>query len=142
MVLERVLSEGPREADCDPEGIHRAVLNVVTNAIDAVEGRADAAVLIGVGVDVSAGAVFVDIDDNGPGIPEEEMPRLFNLFASTKGARGTGLGLAVSRKIIGEHGGEIQVENRPGAGCRFRLTWPLDAVADATGSETDGEVDG
>lgn len=142
VVLERVLSEGPSEADCDPEGIHRAVLNVVTNAIDAVEGRADAAVLIGVGVDVSAGAVFVDIDDNGPGIPEEEMPRLFNLFASTKGARGTGLGLAVSRKIIGEHGGEIQVENRPGAGCRFRLTWPLDAVADATGTGTDGEVDG
>ena len=85
---------------------------------------------------------LVDIDDNGPGIPEEEMPRLFNLFASTKGARGTGLGLAVSRKIIGEHGGEIQVENRPGAGCRFRLTWPLDAVADATGTGTDGEVDG
>ncbi len=142
VVLQRMLPERSSEADCDPEGIHRAVLNVVTNAIDAVEGRADAAVLIGVGVDVSAGAVFVDIDDNGPGIPEEELPRLFNLFASTKGARGTGLGLAVSRKIIGEHGGEIQVENRPGTGCRFRLTWPLDAAAEATGNGTDGEVDG
>jgi len=126
--LEWVLPESPSEADCDAEGIHRAVLNVVTNAMDAVEGRADASVDVRVGIDVSAGSVFVDIDDNGPGIPEDEVPRLFHLFASSKGARGTGLGLAVSRKIIDEHGGEIQIENRPGAGCRFRLTWPVDAV--------------
>ena len=126
--LEWVLPESPSEADCDSEGIHRAVLNVVTNAMDAVEGRADASVEVRVGIDVSAGSVFVDIDDNGPGIPEDEVPRLFHLFASSKGARGTGLGLAVSRKIIDEHGGEIQVENRPGAGCRFRLTWPVDAA--------------
>jgi signal transduction histidine kinase len=126
--LEWVLPESPSEADCDSEGIHRAVLNVVTNAMDAVEGRADASVDVRVGIDVSAGSVFVDIDDNGPGIPEDEVPRLFHLFASSKGARGTGLGLAVSRKIIDEHGGEIQVENRPGAGCRFRLTWPVDAA--------------
>ena len=126
--LEWLLPESPSEADCDSEGIHRAVLNVVTNAMDAVEGRADASVDVRVGIDVSAGSVFVDIDDNGPGIPEDEVPRLFHLFASSKGARGTGLGLAVSRKIIDEHGGEIQVENRPGAGCRFRLTWPVDAA--------------
>ena len=126
--LEWVLPESPSEADCDAEGIHRAVLNVVTNAMDAVEGRADASVDVRVGIDVSAGSVFVDIDDNGPGIPDDEVPRLFHLFASSKGARGTGLGLAVSRKIIDEHGGEIQVENRPGAGCRFRLTWPVDAA--------------
>jgi len=126
--LEWLLPESPSEADCDSEGIHRAVLNVVTNAMDAVEGRADASVDVRVGIDVSAGSVFVDIDDNGPGIPEDEVPRLFHLFASSKGARGTGLGLAVSRKIIDEHGGEIQVENRPGAGCRFRLTWPVVAA--------------
>ena len=140
VVLERVFPEGPSEADYDSEGIHRAVLNVVTNAIDAVEGRADAVVVVGVGVDLSVGAVFVDIDDNGPGIPEDELPRLFSLFASTKGGRGTGLGLAVSRKIIGEHGGEIQVENRPGAGCRFRLTWPMDAALDEAAGESDSEA--
>ncbi|HCD00064.1 MAG TPA: histidine kinase [Planctomycetaceae bacterium] len=142
VVLERVLPEGPTEADYDPEGIHRAVLNVVTNAIDAVEGRADAVVVVGVGVDLSVGAVFVDIDDNGPGVPEDELPRLFSLFASTKGARGTGLGLAVSRKIIGEHGGEIQVENRPGTGCRFRLTWPVKAVLDEAADVDDIEAGG
>ena len=139
VVLERVFPEGACEADYDPEGIHRAVLKVVTNAIDAVEGRPGAVVIVEVGVDPSVAAVFVDIDDNGPGIPEDELPRLFSLFASTKGARGTGLGLAVSRKIVGEHGGEIQVENRPGAGCRFRLTWPVDAVSDeAVGGDGGG----
>ena len=137
VLLECLLPESPSEADCDPEGIHRAVLNVVSNAMDAVEGRADAGVRVSVGVDAPAGAVFVDIDDNGTGIPEEELPRLFNLFASTKGARGTGLGLAVSRKIIVEHGGEIQVENRPGAGCRFRLTWPLEATVDESDTQSD-----
>ena len=136
MLLECRLPETQSEADCDPEGIHRAVLNVATNAMDAVEGRADARVEVRVGVDLSAGAVFVDIDDNGTGVPEDELPRLFSLFASSKGARGTGLGLAVSRKIIDEHGGEIQVENRPGAGCRFRLTWPLEATLEEAGTES------
>ncbi|MBW3542444.1 MAG: HAMP domain-containing histidine kinase, partial [Planctomycetes bacterium] len=52
------------------------------------------------------------------------LARVFNLFESTKGARGTGLGLAVSQKIIREHGGEINVDSRPGEGCRFVLCWP------------------
>ncbi len=129
--LQCNLPEGSSEADCDPEGIHRAVLNVVSNAIDAVEGRSGAQVIVTTGIDIAAECVFVDIEDNGTGVAEHEMPRLFAIFESSKGARGTGLGLAVSQKIIGEHGGEIQVENCPGAGCRFRLTWPLQA-AEAT----------
>jgi len=123
--LQCELSERPREVDCDPEGIHRAVLNVVVNAIDAVEGRPGAKVSVTTGIDSSAEWAFIDVEDNGTGVPENEMPQLFAIFESSKGARGTGLGLAVSHKIIGEHGGEIQVENSPGAGCRFRLTWPL-----------------
>jgi len=50
---------------------------------------------------------------------------VFNVFESTKGARGTGLGLAVSRKIVREHGGEITLDSRPDQGCRFLLAWPL-----------------
>ena len=129
--LECQLADSACEADCETEGIHRAVLNVVTNAMDAVEGRPDARVVVSVGMDLSGDAVFVDVDDNGGGVAEDDLPRLFSLFASTKGARGTGLGLAVSRKIIGEHGGEIQVENRPGDGCRFRLTWPAENNSDS-----------
>ncbi len=112
--------------DCtfDPEGIHRAVLNIVTNAIDAVEGADHAAVLIQTGHSAADDAVWVAVTDNGPGIPEDHLARIFNIFESTKGARGTGLGLAVSQKIMREHGGEITVESQLGEGSRFTLTWP------------------
>lgn len=112
--------------DCvfDPEGIHRAVLNIVTNAIDAVEGADHAAVLIQTGHSTEADTVWVAVTDNGPGIPEDQLLRIFNIFESTKGARGTGLGLAVSQKIMREHGGEITVESKLGEGSRFILTWP------------------
>ena len=108
----------------DREGIHRAVLNIVINALDACEGREDAAVTVRTGYDPQEDTLHIDIQDNGPGIPPEQLPQIFNLFASTKGTRGTGLGLAVSQKIIREHNGRIEVESEPGQGSRFTLIWP------------------
>jgi two-component system, NtrC family, sensor kinase len=108
----------------DPDGIHRAVLNCVTNAIDAVEGADHAAVRIETGWDQVTDSLWVAVTDNGAGIPEDQLHRIFNIFESTKGARGTGLGLAVSQKIIREHGGEISVESKLGEGSRFTLSWP------------------
>ncbi|MBC8115916.1 MAG: GAF domain-containing protein [Candidatus Saccharimonas sp.] len=108
----------------DPEGIHRAVLNIVTNAIDAVEGSDRALVLVETGLHHESDMLWVAVSDNGPGIPEDQLTRIFNVFESTKGARGTGLGLAVSLKIIREHGGDIAVESRLGEGSRFTLAWP------------------
>ena len=108
----------------DPEGIHRAVLNIVTNAIDAVEGSDRALVKIETGLNPVTDMFWVSVTDNGPGIVEDQLQRIFNVFESTKGARGTGLGLAVSQKIIREHGGEITVESRLGEGARFLLAWP------------------
>ena len=108
----------------DPEGIHRAILNVVTNAIDAVDGTDHATVKIETGLDPVSDMFWVAVTDNGPGIVEDQLQRIFNVFESTKGARGTGLGLAVSQKIIREHGGEISVESRLGEGSRFTLAWP------------------
>ncbi|NQT17717.1 MAG: FHA domain-containing protein [Planctomycetes bacterium] len=109
----------------DPEGIHRAVLNVVTNAIDAASERDE-----GGQVDVATrhapdeGKVFVVVTDNGPGIPPEQMEGLFSPFVSFKSGRGTGLGLPVSQKILTEHGGRIQFESTPGEGSRFTLELP------------------
>ena len=108
----------------DPDGIHRAVLNIVTNAIDAVEGSDHAAVLIETGWDQGTDMLWVAVTDNGAGIPDDQLGRIFNIFESTKGARGTGLGLAVSQKIVREHGGEIHVESQLGEGSRFTLSWP------------------
>jgi signal transduction histidine kinase len=112
------------EGTFDPEGIHRAVLNVVTNAIDAVEGFDHAAVEVQTGWDRLSERYWVSVADNGPGIPPDQLPRIFNIFESTKGARGTGLGLAVSQKILREHGGEIVVQSQVGQGSRFTLSWP------------------
>jgi len=108
----------------DPEGISRAVLNVVTNALDAVEGRPDGRVTITVAVDARRQA-RVTVRDNGPGIPADQLDRIFTLFVSTKGSRGTGLGLTVSRKILREHDGDIVVSSRVGDGAEFVLTFPM-----------------
>jgi two-component system, NtrC family, sensor kinase len=109
----------------DAEGIHRAVLNIVTNAVDAVEGREGGTVRVATGFVPETSMVAVVVADNGPGISPELLPQLFNIFESTKGARGTGIGLAVSQKIIREHGGDILVDSQPGAGARFTLEWPM-----------------
>ncbi len=122
--LEFQPSESVPESQCDPEGIHRAVLNIVTNAIDAVEGMPEGRITVETGYDQQADELFVIVRDNGPGIPAGQLPTLFNIFESTKGARGTGLGLAVSQKIIREHGGEISVDSQEGAGTTFRLAFP------------------
>lgn len=113
------------ESAFDSEGIQRAVLNVVGNAIDALEGCAEGTIEVRTGHDQETDELFVAVTDNGPGIPLDQVETVFNVFESTKGARGTGLGLAVSRKIVREHGGEITLDSRPDQGCRFLLAWPL-----------------
>jgi len=130
----------------DPEGISRAVLNVVTNALDAVDGRPDPTIAIETGIDRAAGVARIVVTDNGAGMATETLGQIFNVFVSTKGARGTGLGLAVSRKILREHGGDIRATSRVGAGstfvmefpARFPAIEPLNAATSAApGSTTD-----
>ena len=108
----------------DAEGIHRAVLNIVSNAIDAVDGVEHGAVVVQTGFDKAADMLLVAVTDNGPGIPDDQRATIFNVFESSKGSRGTGIGLPVSRKILREHGGRIRVEGGPGQGTRFVLSWP------------------
>jgi two-component system NtrC family sensor kinase len=115
----------PRGA-LDPDGIHRAVLNVVSNALDATEGKnGEGVVEVRTRYDGKQSVARVHVRDNGVGINREELAHLFTLFASTKGARGTGIGLPVSEKILREHGGEIRVRSQPGEGTEFILEIPL-----------------
>jgi signal transduction histidine kinase len=114
----------------DPEGIHRAVLNIVTNAIDATEDQPGARVEVATAWDAEASTATVAVTDNGVGIPDDDRDAIFQIFASTKGARGTGLGLPVSQKIIREHGGSIQVTSQPGQGTQFLITLPARRIDD------------
>jgi signal transduction histidine kinase len=112
----------------DPEGVHRAVLNVVTNAIDAVaENQPPGKVSVRTEYDAANSLARIVVEDNGPGIPADQMDHLFSPFVSSKKSRGTGLGLPVSQKIIREHGGKLLVDSQVGRGARF--TFELPAVA-------------
>lgn len=113
----------------DPEAIARAILNVVTNALDAIEERPAPAIGIDVTLDDAARLARVTVSDNGAGMSEETRGAIFDLFVSTKGTRGTGLGLTVSRKILREHGGDIRCTSSLGEGSTFVLEFPLRLAA-------------
>jgi signal transduction histidine kinase len=109
----------------DPEGVHRALLNILGNALDAVEDAESARVVVSTARETDGEWLCVRVRDNGTGIAPEKLADIFRPFVSTKGARGTGLGLAVSRKIMREHGGDIVVQSVVGKGSAFTLRLPL-----------------
>lgn len=100
--------------------IQQVVLNLVRNAVEALEGsaRREITVRTGIGHD---GAVEVSVADSGPGLPEAVRDRLFMPFVTTK-PRGVGIGLAVSRAIVEGHGGTLRAEPNGGGGAVFRFT--------------------
>ncbi|MGE0606434.1 MAG: ATP-binding protein [Pirellulales bacterium] len=115
----------------DPDGLHRAVLNVVTNAIDACEESENGGVEVWTEYDPISAQARVVVQDNGTGIDPEDMDKIFTLFMSRKSSRGTGLGLPVSQKILQEHGGRIVVASEPTRGSRFTLEFPATPVVSA-----------
>jgi two-component system NtrC family sensor kinase len=131
VTIRREVPEGLSLVMLDPEAMSRAILNVVTNALDAVEERPDGLVTVGATVDAESRLVRIAVVDDGPGMSPETLAEIFNLFVSTKGARGTGLGLTVSRKILQEHGGDIRAASVAGAGSTFTLEFPLRLPGDA-----------
>ncbi len=108
----------------DPEAIHRAMLNVITNAIDACDDVEQGQVTVRAEYAAEEKVARLIVEDNGAGIAPDDIEAIFNVFVSRKGGRGTGLGLPVSRKILEEHNGQISVESQPGKGSRFTLELP------------------
>jgi two-component system NtrC family sensor kinase len=136
--LEMKLTENLPIVQADPEGIHRALLNIVGNAVDAVEDRPNP--LVSVGTRLGAeGWVRIVVVDNGPGIAPEQLDEIFKPFVSSKGSRGTGLGLPVSRKILREHGGDIVVHSQLNVGSKFVLKLPIKSMLSADQSVTSAD---
>jgi signal transduction histidine kinase len=117
----------------DPEAMHRAILNIVTNAIDACHDQEAGRVEVSTQFSNSERMARVQVIDNGSGIEKEDVEKIFAVFVSRKGGRGTGLGLPVSQKILEEHGGRIRVESKVGQGSRFTLEFPATTPHTSTG---------
>jgi signal transduction histidine kinase len=113
----------PLILDCQPGALKRAISNLIENAVK-----------YGKRARVAAGsapkAITITIDDDGPGIPDEELPRVFQPFYRVEDSRsrdtgGTGLGLAIALSVVQAHGGELTLANRPGGGLRACIRLPV-----------------
>ncbi len=121
----------------DPDGMHQVLLNLLSNALDAVEAKGGLIRVVAKYLDQS-NELLIEVVDNGIGIPPSMMKHMFELFHSTKGNRGTGLGLAVARKIVEEHEGSISVKSKQGEGSTFTVRIPVYAESLGDPAQTHG----
>jgi signal transduction histidine kinase len=111
----------------DPRAIHRALLNLISNSIDACIFYEDESKNWQIRVKTANekyNIIRFEVQDNGVGMNQETINNLFTSFFSTKGDKGTGLGLAVTKKLVEEHKGTIDVESQPGKGATFTIRLP------------------
>ena len=107
----------------DPAGVRRCLLNLIGNAIDACT-ELDARVTVSAQHDTPADELRISVTDTGVGMDSETRNKLFNVFFSTKGSKGTGLGLAVTNRLVTDHGGRMEVASEPGKGSTFTMVFP------------------
>lgn len=108
---------------CNTKQMHQMLLALLFNAVDATDGRGK----IKLEIKNLAGAskIILNISDDGPGISDELMDRIFDPFFSTKTeGLGSGLGLDAVRRIVNRHGAQLAVDSMPGSGCRFSVIFP------------------
>ena len=125
-VLE-ALAAGLPLAFADPHQFQQVLLNLIINAEQAMIGANGRGTLIlRSWHDLDGDAVILEVNDDGPGVPEDLQPRIFDPFFTTKEVgKGTGLGLTVAYAIVQEHGGRITVKSEPGAGASFFVALPV-----------------
>ncbi|MCD4819564.1 MAG: GAF domain-containing protein [Candidatus Cloacimonetes bacterium] len=116
-----------KEISADYKGIFRSILNLVTNGLDALEGRENARLTISTRKE-KKNWIKIEIKDNGCGIHEEHLKKLFTKFFSTKGSKGTGLGLPVTKKIINEHKGTIKALSKINKGTAIIIKLPIEKI--------------
>jgi two-component system NtrC family sensor kinase len=136
MVVSDV-DEGHPAIPMDPSGMHQVIMNLLSNALDAIQPKRGL-VRIECKYDEANRQSIMEVIDNGVGIAPPMMKHMFELFHSTKGNRGTGLGLAVAKKIVEEHEGSISARSAPGEGSTFTVRLPVFHSNLADPSQTHG----
>jgi signal transduction histidine kinase len=116
------IPEGLPQIRGDVRALNQVFLNLLKNAAESFESGAGA---VWVTARAEEGVVLVEIRDNGPGVAPEVAERLFEPFVTTKAGRGSGLGLSISRRIVEEHGGRLELSSERGAGTHVVLRFPL-----------------
>ncbi len=122
--IELKRSSDLEDVEHDSDQIHQVLLNLLLNAVQAIDGPGKVQVEIG----SRDGCASVTVTDTGKGIPEEQLPQIFRPFYTTR-SEGTGLGLSLASRIIEEHHGQIKVTSVPGQGSRFEILLPFRAPA-------------
>jgi two-component system, NtrC family, sensor kinase len=129
VAIEQELAPVPVAVKGDPVQITQVLVNLIGNAADALAGTPSATVVIS--LTAAAESIQLRVRDNGPGIPKENLDKLWSPFYTTKPiGEGTGLGLFICRTIVEEHGGRIWAESEPGAGATFVVELPSSAEYD------------
>jgi nitrogen fixation/metabolism regulation signal transduction histidine kinase len=110
----------------DQGRLRQLLHNLLTNAVEALDGHADGQILVSTRLASRDGdeAAEILVEDNGPGFQRDLLGQVFDPYVTTK-VRGTGLGLAIVRKIVEEHGGSVEADNRAAGGARVRIDLPL-----------------
>lgn len=119
----------------DPEKLRRILINLVGNALDALEqsDTKDPTIRVLAGENLAGTELWVRVRDNGPGMAPETLDRIFSPFYTSKDT-GTGLGLAISKKLVDAHGGSIEATSAPGEGTEFVLTFPRQPGSEESGA--------
>src|SRR4051794_6342462 len=121
------LAAGLPQIFADGHQIQQVLLNLIINAEQAMlSSHGRGTVVVRTWHDHAHESVMIEVNDDGPGIPDELQPKIFDPFFTTKEVgKGTGLGLTVAYAIVQEHGGRIQLESRPGIGASFYVELPV-----------------
>jgi signal transduction histidine kinase len=140
VTLRHEVSDGLPPVLCDPKLIHMAATDIVVNAIDACLWKDYGSdekpeIVLGTSLGECDDCFVIEVCDNGCGMTDEVRRNIFTPFFSTKESLGTGLGLAVTDKIIRVHEGEISVESQPDRGTTFRIRIPKDGPSERRGGE-------
>ncbi len=123
VTIEQSLAGDIPEIMVDPMQLQQAVMNIVLNAYDAMPDGGT----LGIGTSIYDSSVLITISDSGTGMDDKKLEKLFKPFFTTK-AKGTGLGMSITKGIVERHGGHIQVESKVGKGTTFTIALPERSV--------------